>query len=232
MTIISIMGAMTILVYFNVTENSRRLQMAREISETARQITERIAQDVRAKWIVVGDINYTYTDLSTNASVPAISKPEEISGSWNQKYYDDYKNNWSNILWIGDIIKRDNKTGQITSRTTESFYIYGTKNNKDDGQLNPCDDNAKKDKTVHCGLYVGKNGNYYNLVDAFRTEESKRVKITDLKFYITGDDYNARKVTLKMTLQLMPREWVPPSLVESSKLEIQTTFSERPYKIN
>lgn len=90
----------------------------------------------------------------------------------------------------------------------------------------------KKDKTVHCGLYVGKNGNYYNLVDAFRTEESKRVKITDLKFYITGDDYNARKVTLKMTLQLMPREWVPPSLVESSKLEIQTTFSERPYKIN
>lgn len=53
MTIMSIMGAMTILVYFNVTENSRRLQMAREISETARQITERIAQDVRENGIFV-----------------------------------------------------------------------------------------------------------------------------------------------------------------------------------
>ena len=47
MTIMGVMGIMTILVYFNVSESSRRLQMARELSETAREITERIDESIR-----------------------------------------------------------------------------------------------------------------------------------------------------------------------------------------
>lgn len=35
-----------------------------------------------------------------------------------------------------------------------------------------------------------------------------------------------------MTLQLMARDGVPASLIGNTKMEIQTTFSERPYKIN
>ena len=85
---------------------------------------------------------------------------------------------------------------------------------------------------MHCGLYLRENDEYYNLVDAFRSDEkSKRVKITDLRFFVTGDDHNTHKVTLKMTLELMRRDGVPPSLVRATKMEVQTTFSERPYKI-
>ncbi len=79
-----------------------------------------------------------------------------------------------------------------------------------------CDSNAKNDPKTHCGLYTvdwGSSGMnrdvVYNLVDSFRKEEDqKRVKISDLKFYITGDKEDngtARKVTLKMTLELIPR---------------------------
>ncbi len=46
-TIFAMMSAMTMLIYFNVSESARRLQLSREITETAREITERIASDIR-----------------------------------------------------------------------------------------------------------------------------------------------------------------------------------------
>lgn len=46
LTIFAIMSTMTILIYFHVSEGSRRLQISREISETARQITERISAEI------------------------------------------------------------------------------------------------------------------------------------------------------------------------------------------
>ncbi len=60
----------------------------------------------------------------------------------------------------------------------------------------PCIDsaleNTKTNPKIHCGLYLvdyldnGLNG--YNLVDSFNPDESrKRVKITDLRFYVSGD---------------------------------------------
>lgn len=58
LSIMMMMAAMAILVYFNVSENSRRMQLAREVSETARQITERISHEVRTNGIVFGE----YTD--------------------------------------------------------------------------------------------------------------------------------------------------------------------------
>lgn len=76
MTIISIMGAMTILVYFSVTENSRRLQMTREISETARQITERISAEVRENGIALQiDDNQKFQYGTTG---------------WKQDFYENY----------------------------------------------------------------------------------------------------------------------------------------------
>jgi hypothetical protein len=38
-------------VYINTTNTSRKLNMTRELSETAREITERISQDIRDKGI-------------------------------------------------------------------------------------------------------------------------------------------------------------------------------------
>lgn len=47
----------------------------------------------------------------------------------------------------------------------------------------------------------------FNLVDSFIPEESKkRVKIEDMKFYISGDgNTTEKKVTIVFTLALMPR---------------------------
>ena len=49
MTIFSVMSVMIMNVYFNISNTSRRLSATRELSETAREITERIAQDVKEK---------------------------------------------------------------------------------------------------------------------------------------------------------------------------------------
>lgn len=71
-----------------------------------------------------------------------------------------------------------------------------------------------------------KDGENINLVDAFTPKDKKRVKITDLKFYISGGEGMTKKVTLKMTLELTRKSGVPASLVRASKLQIQSTFSE------
>ncbi len=59
MTIFSIMSIMTILIYFNVSETGRRLQISRELSETARQITERIAEDIKKNGISLSGAQYS-----------------------------------------------------------------------------------------------------------------------------------------------------------------------------
>lgn len=90
-----------------------------------------------------------------------------------------------------------------------------------------------KAETAKCSLFLQENTNLYNLADSFRqNEDAKRVKITDLNFYVSGGDDDAKKITLKMTVQLVPRVGISAELANSSKLDIQTTFSERPYKIN
>ena len=74
----------------------------------------------------------------------------------------------------------------------------------------------------------------FNLVDSFIPEESKkRVKIEDMKFYISGDgNTTEKKVTIVFTLALMPRIGVPLIGLSESKLRVQTTISERFFKQN
>ena len=49
MTIFSVMSVMVMSAYFTITNTSRKLNATRQLSETAREITERISQDVREK---------------------------------------------------------------------------------------------------------------------------------------------------------------------------------------
>lgn len=194
MAILGIMSTMTLMIYFNISETSRRLQISREISETARQITERIAQDVREKGVLIQDV---ITDWE-----------------WDNDFLTQYTNEGGNILHI----KND-----ASSRSYSYYYGF-----IEGDAIKPCTEPLKR----NCGLITDKDWINYNLVDAFREEEwKKRVRITDLKFYITGGDNDANKVTLKMTLELAPRIWVPDRLIRATKMEVQTTFSERNYKI-
>lgn len=198
LTIFAIMSTMTMLIYFHVSEHSRRLQISREISETARQITEQIESDIKQSGI---DITKKFN------SAPNLD--------WKENHSVNYTSSGSNVLPI---------QGNI-------FYVYG--HETQDNGMGACNEDRIKDTPdYHCGLYraVKKNQDYsyYNLVDAFiKGEDKKRVRITDLQFYIFGDENSAKKVTLNMELGLMPRDGVPRSLVNTSTMHIQTTFSER-----
>lgn len=128
------------------------------------------------------------------------------------------------------MMKKDKNNNDIPVLAAKKFFVYGKVNNVN--ALVPCDFQA--DPQAKCGLYLWdmETSSYYNLVDSFRADEKqKRVRITDLRFYISGGDNEVNKVTLKMTLELAPGVGVPDSLIRSSKMEVQTTFSERPYKI-
>ncbi len=49
MTIFGMMSVMVMTIYFSTIETSRRLNAQRELAETAREIVERISEDVREK---------------------------------------------------------------------------------------------------------------------------------------------------------------------------------------
>lgn len=76
MAIMGIMSVMTLMIYFNISETSRRLQISREISETARQITERISQEVRENGIAFA--------MDDN------QKFQYGTPGWKQNFYENY----------------------------------------------------------------------------------------------------------------------------------------------
>ncbi len=51
MSIFAVMSVIIMSVYIQTTNTARKMNATRELSETAREITERIAQDVRGKGI-------------------------------------------------------------------------------------------------------------------------------------------------------------------------------------
>lgn len=202
MTIFAVISTMTILIYFNISESSRRLQISREISETTRQITEKINQEVQENKIFL-----------------------------DENFLQNYKNSGFN----------ENEILLIWREKVEKFFIYWKKDNSNPG-VSPCSEDDKKNPEISCGLFLATEKpksdpneatdyNYFNLVDSFRENENeKRVKINDLKFEISGWENDVKKVTLKMTVSLTKKSWVPNSLINGSKMEIQTTISERFYK--
>ena len=197
-TIFAIMSTMVISIYMQTTSLSARLKATRYLSETAREITERIAEDVKER------------GLSGSVTIPPSTNIYWNGGS-------DYTQSGTEILGIWDGSK---------------FYLYGI---KDSSGINPCIDPAKSNPKIHCGLYIVNGTNYawaYNLVDSFVPEEGKkRVKIRDLKFYVSWDGNSTeRKVTLVFVLALMPRIGVPNMNVSDSTLRVQTTISERFFK--
>lgn len=202
MTIFAVMSTMTILIYFNISESSRRLQISREISETTRQITEKINQEVQENKIFL-----------------------------DENFLQNYKNSGFN----------ENEILLIWREKIEKFFIYWKKDNSN-SNISPCQDEDKKNPETNCGLFLATEKpksdpneatdyNYFNLVDSFRENENeKRVKINDLKFEISGWENDVKKVALKMTVSLTKKSWIPNSLINGSKMEIQTTISERFYK--
>ncbi len=200
MTIFGMMSVMVMTIYFSTTNTTRKLNAERELAESAREIIERISEDVREYWFSGAatsfDVNYD---------------------PWRSY---DYSGSGSEYLNLGN--------GQ---------YVYGKKNTNG---ISPCIDTlseqTKTDPRIHCGLYLinyddnGSRG--YNLVDSFTPDENrKRVKISHLRFYISGDgEGTAHKVLLSMDIALIPRNGISASLASNTILHIQTTISERGWR--
>ncbi|GAB0174534.1 MAG: hypothetical protein HHAS10_04130 [Candidatus Altimarinota bacterium] len=203
MTIFAVMMTTIISIYIQTTALSYRLKAARYLSETAREITEKISEDVKEYGM-------------TGSTLVSAYSP------WSTLNYSD----GNEILGIGDGNKK---------------YIYGIKELVGPNwTINPCNDPRKSDPREHCGLYevIGSSAqsyqDAYNLVDSFIPEESKkRVKVKDLRFYISGDGIRTeKKVTLVLTLALMPRIGVPKLSVDNSTLSLQTTITARTFQKN
>jgi prepilin-type N-terminal cleavage/methylation domain-containing protein len=203
-TIFAVMSTAIISTYLQTTIMSQRLKATRYLAESAREITETIALDARTFGI-------------TGATISGFSYPY-----WDGSTGYDYTGSGTEILGIGDGMKT---------------YMYGR---KDSAGIDPCEDTAAKnyktDPKEHCGLYRVEWTDYVgamNLVDSFIPDEKKkRVKIDDMKFYISGDGVKTeKKVTIVFTLALMPRIGVPIP-VDESKLHLETTISGRSYQKN
>ena len=202
MTIFGMMSIAITSIYIQTTYLGQKMRHTRYLSETAREITERLADDIREDGI--------YDTLLADGTTYTF---------WNNP--DAYSQSGSEVLSIGDGSKK---------------YVYGKK------QLlwwtyvlSHCDTVDKMDKKTHCWLYMLQGSDYsnaFNLVDSFIPEETKkRVKIEDLKFYVSGDGKNTeKKVTLVFVLALMPRIGIPEGLIGETRLRIQTTISEQFFK--
>jgi hypothetical protein len=156
-TIFAIMSLIVMSIYIQTTTLTSKLKATRYLSETAREITERIAEDVKEG------------GLSGSVSVPMTTNIY-----WDST--DGYKIDGKEILGIGD---------------GDTVYLYGKRSGAFIDECRPLD---KSDLKTHCGLYLVKAFNTsspgyadaWNLVDSFVPEESKkRVKIEDMKFYVS-----------------------------------------------
>lgn len=203
-TIFAIMSLAVISVYIQTTSLTSKLKATRYLSETSREITEKIAEDIRTKglsWTIIATSSHPYWNGTSN-----------------------YTTNGTEILGIGNGTR---------------FYLYGKKDDTPPYAISPCTGSIKTDRSIHCGLYLIKDSasptaysDAENLIDSFIPEEKKkRVKVEDMKFYISWDGITTeRKATLVFSLALMPRIGVPNMTASESKIRIQTTISERFFK--
>ena len=185
MSIFAVMSVMILTVYFNMTNTSRRLAATRELSETAREITERVAREVQDYGISLSGSRYSESTFSYDGW----ANPD-MSGSGGEMFA------------LG------------TEDSPLFAYFYATSSGATtEGQLRPCIGTAKTDIMTHCGLYrVPRQGsgwdwqNRVNLVDTFiPKDEKKRVKMTDFAVYISGGNFTEKKLMIRFSLSLMPR---------------------------
>ncbi len=81
-TIFAVMSIAVVSIYIQTTNLAQKLRMTRHLSETAREITERIADDVREKWMT-GVIISASTNPYWNWSSSYSSSGSEILGIWD-----------------------------------------------------------------------------------------------------------------------------------------------------
>lgn len=203
MTIFAVMTTAIISIYIQTTALSYRLKASRYLSETAREITERITEDVRENGLSGTTLVSAYLPWSS----PNYSDWAELIGIWDgtKKYIYWIKE----LVWVNWTINPCNNPRR--SDPKEHCWLYEV-----------IGDSALSYQEA-----------YNLVDSFIPEESKKRVKIRDLSFYISWDGIKTeKKVTLVFTLALMPRIWVPNISPENSTLSIQTTVTARSFQKN
>lgn len=125
--------------------------------------------------------------------------------------------------------KDGNEILSLGSNNGWKIYIFGKRN--ESWWLDPCTTPDRENPMVYCSIYLKEWDEYYNTLDSFIPfDDKKRVKATSFRVYVSWDERTSNKVTIVLSLALMPRIWVPSSLVGTYRLELQTTLSQRIWK--
>lgn len=188
--IFAIMSIAIMQVYMHVTTLGQRLSASRLLADSAREMTERIASDIR--------------NVGMNLQIHGWTN--EYTNSGNTDFYTN-----ANI-----------------------HYIFWVRNG---GTITPCDSDAQCSLFRADTIILDPYKNALNMVDIFTPDDvNKRVKITNLRFFISWDSSQGSmdepKVTIIATLALTEKSWVTKSLRDGLAITIQTTISERAYKSN
>jgi len=129
-TILSIIMLSIFVIYTNVIESNKKLELSRILQENARNITETIARDIREKWV---DFSYynNFTQQLDYSSWNTI-----LAVKWEKRYclmkWDNscdttcYENALNCYLWV---LEWDRVSDERVQVNNLHFYISGSWNN-------------------------------------------------------------------------------------------------------
>lgn len=152
-TILSIIMLSIFVIYTNVIESNKKLELSRILQENARNITETIARDVREKWIdfgyynnFTGNINY-----SSGNTILAVKWEKRYCLMKNNSSCDlSCYENWLNChLWVLDWNRISDETVKVDNLR---FYISWSWNNS----ITNTDNEAKVTLVFDLSIMPGK----------------------------------------------------------------------------
>lgn len=188
-TILSVVLLSIFMIYSNLIQVNRRLEVIRIVQENIRNVTEQMASDIREKWI-----DFSYYDNST------ITKTNDYTGS-------------------GSVI--------LAIRSGNKYYAMK------DGIWWPtlCSPEDEKNLRIHC--YIGKE----DASGKRKAISDERVRIENARFFLSWDAGTSitnlsqeGKVTIVLSVWIEPKAWINSEIAKNTRMNIQTTISEKAYK--
>lgn len=204
-TLLSFVMLSVFQIYSSIVTLSKRLNVTRLLQENARNIVESIARDVREGWIA----SECYVSSS---NVPA---------GCSQYHEADYAGNGTDIL-----ILRKGTTYIKYFLMTESATVG----------LVACTDS---DLAIPGKCFLGRESLDLSGNPVKIRISNQNAHITKLHFFLSGVNtttFRARtdtewKVTLSFVLSVAPKSGLSPTVIQDLKIPIQTTITEKLYKI-
>ncbi len=200
MGIMSFMSVVILSVYTHITDVERKLEVVRLLQESAREVTERIAKDVREHGIATSwyEAPLAYPLWMENHYTGSGNEILIMSGGTNVRYIYGKK--------TAGTLEPCNEDERKDTSETFRCSLYLVENNDYQNSIDLIDMYRIDPKEKRVRL------------------ENMRFYISGQDQIMEG------KVTLVMTLALTRKSGISGMFLEETKIRLQTTISERAYK--